>query len=58
MEEALKDAKLAASEVDRIIMVGGPTRMPVIQKFVEDFVGKKIERGVDPMECVAMGAAI
>jgi molecular chaperone DnaK len=58
MEEALKDAKLSASEVDRIIMVGGPTRMPIIQKFVEDFVGKKIERGVDPMECVAMGAAI
>ncbi|MFH0826999.1 MAG: molecular chaperone DnaK [Candidatus Omnitrophota bacterium] len=58
MEEALKDAKLGASEVDRIIMVGGPTRMPIIQKFVEDFVGKKIERGVDPMECVALGAAI
>ena len=58
MEEALKDAKLASSEIDRIIMVGGPTRMPVIQKFVEDFVGKKIERGVDPMECVALGAAI
>ncbi len=58
MEEALKDAKLTSSEVDRIIMVGGPTRMPVIQKFVEDFVGKKIERGVDPMECVALGAVI
>jgi molecular chaperone DnaK len=58
MEEALKDAKLGASDVERIIMVGGPTRMPVIQRFVEDFVGKKIERGVDPMECVALGAAI
>jgi len=58
MEEAIKDAKLSASEIDRIIMVGGPTRMPIIQKFVEDFVGKKIERGVDPMECVALGAAI
>jgi len=58
MEEALKDAKLATADVDRIIMVGGPTRMPIIQKFVEDFVGKKIERGVDPMECVALGAAI
>jgi molecular chaperone DnaK len=44
--------------VDKIIMVGGPTRMPIVQKFVEDFFGKKIERGVDPMECVAMGAAI
>ncbi|MDP3789485.1 MAG: Hsp70 family protein, partial [Candidatus Omnitrophota bacterium] len=42
----------------RIIMVGGPTRMPIVQKFLEDYVGKKIERGVDPMECVALGAAI
>ena len=58
MEEALKDAKLSPQDIDRIIMVGGPTRMPIVQKFVEDYVGKKIERGVDPMECVAMGAAI
>jgi len=58
IEEALKDAKLSANNVDRIIMVGGPTRIPAVQKFVEDFVGKKIERGVDPMECVALGAAI
>ena len=46
------------ADIDKIIMVGGPTRMPIVQKFVEDFFGKKIERGVDPMECVAMGAAI
>lgn len=58
MEQALSDAKLSSSEIDRIIMVGGPTRMPIVQKFVEDYVGKKIERGVDPMECVALGAAI
>ena len=58
MEQALSDAKLTSSEIDRIIMVGGPTRMPIVQKFVEDYVGKKIERGVDPMECVALGAAI
>ncbi len=58
MEQALSDAKLSAKEIDRIIMVGGPTRMPIVQKFVEDYVGKKIERGVDPMECVALGAAI
>ena len=58
MEQALNDAKLTAKEVDRIIMVGGPTRMPIVQKFLEDYVGKKIERGVDPMECVALGAAI
>jgi molecular chaperone DnaK len=58
MEQALSDAKLTANDIDRIIMVGGPTRMPIVQKFVEDYVGKKIERGVDPMECVALGAAI
>lgn len=58
IEQALNDAKLTAKEVDRIIMVGGPTRMPIVQKFLEDYVGKKIERGVDPMECVALGAAI
>ncbi|MDD5020103.1 MAG: molecular chaperone DnaK [Candidatus Omnitrophica bacterium] len=58
MEKALEDAKVKASDVHKIIMVGGPTRMPIVQKFVEDFVGKKIERGVDPMECVAMGAAV
>jgi molecular chaperone DnaK len=58
MEQAISDAKLTPKEIDRIIMVGGPTRMPIVQKFVEDYVGKKIERGVDPMECVALGAAI
>ena len=58
MEQAISDAKFSAKEIDKIIMVGGPTRMPIVQKFVEDYVGKKIERGVDPMECVALGAAI
>ncbi|HRY52792.1 MAG TPA: molecular chaperone DnaK [Candidatus Portnoybacteria bacterium] len=58
VEQALNDAKLTPQNITRIIMVGGPTRMPIMQKFVEDYVGKKIERGVDPMECVAMGAAI
>jgi len=58
VEQALKDAKLTRNDVDKIIMVGGPTRMPILQKFVEDMLGKKVERGVDPMECVAMGAAI
>jgi len=58
MEQALADAKLKPSDIDKIIMVGGPTRMPCVQSFVEDFIGKKIERGIDPMECVAMGAAI
>jgi molecular chaperone DnaK len=67
LEQALNDAKEALGkegvsfthhDVEKIIMVGGPTRMPAVQKFVEDYFGKKIERGVDPMECVAMGAAI
>ncbi|MBI5417990.1 molecular chaperone DnaK [Candidatus Poribacteria bacterium] len=58
IDNALQDAKLTPEKIDRIIMVGGPTRMPVVQKFLEDHVGKQIERGVDPMECVAMGAAI
>ena len=66
LERALKDAKDAFSKegvdfqkgVDKIIMVGGPTRMPIVQKFVEDYFGKKIERGIDPMECVSLGAAV
>ncbi|HEX3013942.1 MAG TPA: molecular chaperone DnaK [Methanobacterium sp.] len=58
MEQALSDAKMSKSDVDKIILVGGPTRMPAVQKFVEKFIGKSLERGIDPMECVAMGAAI
>jgi molecular chaperone DnaK len=58
MEQAVKDAGLTLKEIDKIILVGGPTRMPIVQKFVEDHVGKKVEGGVDPMECVAQGAAI
>jgi len=58
MEQALKDAKMTKSDVDKIILVGGPTRMPIVQKFVEDYIGKTVERGIDPMECVAVGAAI
>lgn len=58
MKQALEDAKLNPDQIDKIILVGGPTRMPIVQRFVEEVIGKKIERGVDPMECVAMGAAI
>ncbi|MDI9616100.1 MAG: molecular chaperone DnaK [Methanothrix sp.] len=58
MEQALSDAKLSRSDIDKIILVGGPTRMPAVQEFVKRFMGKDVERGVDPMECVAMGAAI
>ena len=58
MQQALDDAKMSKSEIDKIILVGGPTRMPIVQKFVEKFIGKPVERGIDPMECVSMGAAI
>jgi len=58
LEGALSDAKLTPNDISKIIMVGGPTRMPAVQKFVEEIAGKKVERGIDPMECVAMGAAI
>ncbi len=56
IEQALNDA--GASEVDRIVFVGGPTRMPVVRDYFEKLLGKKAEGGVDPMECVASGAAI
>ena len=58
VEQALKDSGFTANDIDKIIMVGGPTRMPIVQKFLEEWVGKKIERGIDPMECVALGATI
>ncbi len=58
VEQSLKDAKLTPNDIHKIILVGGPTRMPCVQVFVENYVGKKIERGIDPMECVATGAAI
>ncbi|MEM3072392.1 MAG: molecular chaperone DnaK [Candidatus Bathyarchaeia archaeon] len=58
MMQALKDAKMEPKDVDKIILVGGPTRMPIVRDFVESVMGKSAERGVDPMECVAMGAAI
>ena len=56
--QALKDARLEPGNIDKVILVGGPTRMPIVQRYVEQLLGKKIERGVDPMEAVAFGAAI
>jgi molecular chaperone DnaK len=58
IEQALADAKLTHTEINKVILVGGPTRMPIVQQFVEKITGTKPERGVDPMECVAMGAAV
>lgn len=58
IEQALHDASITTKDIDRLIFVGGPTRMPVVRKFFEDLFGRKAELGVDPMECVASGAAI
>ncbi|MEM4343812.1 MAG: molecular chaperone DnaK, partial [Candidatus Caldarchaeum sp.] len=58
INQALQDAKLQPGDIDKIILVGGPTRMPIVQEFIKEVLGKEPERGVDPMECVAMGAAI
>jgi molecular chaperone DnaK len=58
VERALADANLQRSQIDRLIFVGGPTRMPVVRAFFEELLGRKGETGVDPMECVAAGAAI
>jgi molecular chaperone DnaK len=54
----LKDSKLKPKDIDKIVLIGGQTRMPLVRKFMEEIMGKPAERGVDPMECVAVGAAI
>jgi molecular chaperone DnaK len=58
MMKALNDAGTAKGGVDKVILVGGPTRMPSVQEKFEAFFGIKPERSIDPMECVAMGAAV
>ncbi len=58
IQKALSDSGLARDKIDKVILVGGPTRMPSVQKKFEEFFGKKLARGIDPMECVAQGAAI
>ena len=58
MTKALEDAKLPASDVSKIVLVGGPTRIPLVRKFVASVLGKEPESGVDPMEAVALGAGI
>ncbi|MDD4974999.1 MAG: molecular chaperone DnaK [Bacteriovorax sp.] len=58
LEQAIQDAKLESKKIDRIVFVGGPTRMPIVRNFFEEFLHQKAESGVDPMECVASGAAI
>ncbi|MHA1328933.1 MAG: Hsp70 family protein, partial [Promethearchaeota archaeon] len=58
MKRAIDDAKLSVNQIDKIILVGGPTRMPSVQERFRKFFGKEPEHSVDPMECVAIGAAI
>ena len=58
IQQALADSKMQPADISKIVLVGGPTRIPAVQKFVEHVVGTKVERGVDPMECVSQGAAI
>ncbi len=58
VEQALRDAGVTAAQVDRLVFVGGPTRMPAVRGFFEELFARKAEMGVDPMECVAAGAAI
>jgi molecular chaperone DnaK len=58
IDNALRDAKLATTDISKIVLVGGPTRIPLVKKFVGDVIGKSPESGVDPMEAVAVGAAI
>src|SRR5919202_1718747 len=57
-EQALKDAGLSTSQIDEVILVGGSTRIPRVQEVVEKFFGKKPNKGVNPDEVVAIGAAI
>ncbi|MBV8201883.1 MAG: molecular chaperone DnaK, partial [Acidobacteria bacterium] len=57
-KRALEDAKVSAKEIDEVVLVGGQTRMPAIQKVVKDFFGKEPHKGVNPDEVVAIGAAI
>jgi len=58
MRHSLEDSKLSKDEVDKIILVGGPTRMPCVQERFKKYFNKEPEHSVDPMECVAIGAAI
>jgi molecular chaperone DnaK len=58
IKRVIHDAKLEVSDIQRVILIGGMTRMPLVRKTVEEVMGKTAERGVDPMEAVAIGAAI
>lgn len=56
--QAFHDAGIESNLIDRLVFVGGPTRMPIVRNFFEELAGHKGETGIDPMECVAQGAAV
>ena len=58
IEKAIEDAKISKTDITKIVLVGGPTRMPFVRKFVSETVEQEAESGVDPMEAVAFGAAV
>jgi molecular chaperone DnaK len=58
IKRALDDANLSPRDITKIVLVGGPTRMPIVRDFLRDYMGREPERGIDPMECVAIGAAL
>ena len=58
IDKAIEDAKISKTDITKIVLVGGPTRMPIVRKFVSDSVEKEAESGVEPMEAVAFGAAV
>src|ERR1043165_6904708 len=58
MLQAIEDAKMKPADIDKIILIGGPTRMPIVREFISNVMGKEPERGIDPMEAVALGAAV
>ena len=58
LEQAIKDSGLKISEIDKVLLVGGSTRIPAVQEAVKNYVGKEPFKGINPDECVAVGAAI
>lgn len=58
IRRTIRDSGLTADKIDKLVLFGGMTKMPMVQKTVEEILGKKMERGIDPMECVAIGASI
>ena len=58
VKQALSDSGLSASQIDKVLLVGGSTRIPAVQEAVQKFIGKEPFKGINPDECVAMGAAL